>query len=142
MKYFVLILSLFLISCTSQETIDITGNWYEDIITNADNYHYSEIFIDNESFSFYNELAGFSGSIDYVIEHNIVYFLSGNNFKKKKGIITFIDKNTISIGNTIIFKRIDKGLTLEDFLRNNMSEDEYLKFFNERKASWNKNRKD
>ena len=142
-KLLILFILLTNYSCLSQkkQKIDITGNWYEDIITNADNYHYAEIFIDNESFSIYHELSGFSGSIDYVIENNIVYHLSGNNIKKKQGIITFIDKNTISIGDNIIFRKIDKGLKLEDFLNNNKSESEYLKSFNERKVAWEKSRK-
>jgi hypothetical protein len=141
MKYLFIIFSIVSISCISQETIDIEGNWYEDIKkTKADNY--AEIFIDHESFSIYHELAGFSGSIDYVIENNILYHLFTNKAKKKQGVITFIDENTISIGDYIIFKRIDKGLKLEDFLRNNIPESEYLKSFNERRTAWEETHKD
>lgn len=63
-----------------------------------------------------------------------------DNVKKEQGRIEFIDKNTISIGDRdMVLKRITIGLKLEDLLRNNKSEDEYLKFFNKRKTAWKKN---
>jgi hypothetical protein len=52
------------------------------------------------------------------------------NTKKAKGKIKFIDKNTLLIGDNTLFKRTNEGLK---------SEDEYLKFFNERKTAWKKN---
>jgi hypothetical protein len=121
--------------------MDITGNWYEDIQkTDSNNYSYTEIFIDDESFNIYHAVAGFSGHIDYIIENNIFYYVFLDNVKKEQGKIEFIDKNTISIGDRdMVLKRITIGLKLEGLLRNNKSEDEYLKFFNERKTAWKKN---
>lgn len=121
--------------------MDITGNWHEDIKkTDSNNYSYTEIFINDESFYMYSAVAVFSGHIDYIIENNIFYYVFSDNVKKKQGKIEFIDKNTISIGDRdMVLKRITIGLKLENFLRNNESEDEYLKFFNERKTAWKKN---
>ena len=141
-KIIIVFILLINYSCNSQnKKIDITGNWYEDIQkTDSNNYSYTEIFIDDESFNIYHAVAGFSGHIDYIIENNIFYHVFSDNVKKEQGRIEFIDKNTISIGDRdMVLKRITIGLKLENFLRNNESEDEYLKFFNERKTAWKKN---
>jgi hypothetical protein len=145
MRKVILILILLLnYACNSQnnQKIDITGNWYEDLKkSNAStgSYSYVEIFIDDESFYMYYDVAGFGSHLDYVIENNIFYYVFSDTIKKKKGIIKFIDENTISIGNGgIILKRISEGLKLEDMLRKNKPKSDYLKFFNQRKAIWKK----
>ena len=142
MKKIILVFILLInYSCNSQnEKMDITGNWYADTQKKDIDNYYIEIFIDDESFNIYHAVAGFSGHIDYIIENNIFYHVFSDNVKKEQGRIEFIDKNTISIGDRdMVLKRITIGLKLENFLRNNESEDEYLKFFNERKTAWKKN---
>lgn len=66
--------------------MDITGNWYEDIQkTDSNNYSYTEIFIDDESFYMYSAVAVFSGHLDYIVENNILYYMFSENTKKAKG---------------------------------------------------------
>ena len=141
MKKIILVFILLInYSCNSQnEKMYITGNWYADTQKKDIDNYYIEIFIDDESFNIYHAVAGFSGHIDYIIENNIFYYVFSDNVKKEQGKIKFIDKNTVLIGDNTLFKRTNEGLKLEDFLRNNKSEDEYLKFFNERKTAWKKN---
>jgi len=142
-KIIIILISLINYSCSSQnkKEIDITGNWYNDT-EKVEVSYYVEIFIDDESFNIYNEYSGFGGHIDYTMENNILYYIVNDTEKEEKGIVKIIDKSTISIGDgNIILKRINEGLKLEGLLRKNKNEKDYLKFFNERKAIWEKSHK-
>ena len=61
----------------------------------------------------------------------------------KNGSIKVIDKNTFLIKKgkeVIVFKRINTGIKLEDFLLNDKTEDDYWNGFNKRKEEWEKNK--
>lgn len=148
MKKLVLAL-LITYSCISQNKneIDIKGNWYTFSIKNVDTSYYTETFIDDIAFHSYDKNFGFKGSLEYLIKDGVLYYVRyEKNANKEKNIdssgnIEIIDDNTISIHDEmIILKRIEDGLKLEDLLRNNASEEDYLKYFFQRKSKWEKGR--
>jgi hypothetical protein len=137
---FILLITFFCNSQNNQE-MDITGNWFNYSTRNTENLYYLEIFIGDKAFHFYDEFSGFKKSQEYIIIDNILYFVNHDNTKENIVSVKLINENTISIlKGDLIYKRINEGLKLEDLLRNNKSETNYRKFFNERKAVWEESR--
>ena len=137
---------LCLYSCNSQDNsnIEITGNWYNYSNTSSDNLYYVETFISNEKFHYYNEFSGLTPEIKYKIEGKLLYKVSLDNTEKViNGSIEVIDSNTFLIKkgkDVVVFKRINTGIKLEDFLLNDKTEDDYWNGFNKRKEEWEKNK--
>lgn len=141
MKIIIIIILLINYSCNSQniKKTDITGNWFNYSMKNAKDIYYVETFIGDKAFHFYDDSFGLKSSQGYVIEGDILFFVDHDNTKTKSGNVKIIDENTISLySGNVILKRIEKGLKLEDLLRKNKNESDYLKFFNKRRAVWEK----
>ena len=123
-------------SCNSQNAkeIDITGNWYNYLNTSSEDLYYVEIFINENTFFYYNEAAGLMPTMKYEISYDTLFLVTiDDNKKLEVAQIKFIDKNTFSFNNNgekIAFKRIVEGLNLEDYLFKNKSESDYRKIFN------------
>lgn len=146
---FVLIIS----SCQAQEKkLDIQGNWYMESNNSQKEFVYLEIYIDDTTFSFYDDLIGYKGGDNYTIDKKILYLMI-NEDKTKLGLIKVIDKNTISFngedGKIVIYKKvIGNGMKLDDLLFKNTQnqsrqhraklEDKYWEAFNKRKIEWEK----
>lgn len=140
-KIIIIFIILISYSCNSQNNkdIDITGNWYNYSMKNAKNEYYVETFIDENTFYFYDGIYGLKESIEYLIEAGNLYLLDNDNKKVATGNIKIINENTISLYNgNAIFKRIEEGIKLENFLRKNIPESDFSKEFFIRKAIWEK----
>lgn len=147
MKFITIILFLLTtLSCNSQNAkeIDITGNWYNYLNTSSEYLYYVETFINENTFFYYNEAVGLMPTMKYEISNDTLFLVTIDDNKKLEAAqIKFIDKNTFSFNNNgkkITFKRIVEGLNLEDYLFKNKSESDYRKFFNQRRAIWEKTR--
>ncbi|NQX86882.1 MAG: hypothetical protein HRT67_13455 [Flavobacteriaceae bacterium] len=144
MKSILFTICLFLCfsSCDSNGSanIDITGNWFSHRNTSRDVNYYVETFISKDKFYDYNTFSGLSPELNYEIKEGVLYKTSFNNKdKRESGAFERIDTNTFSLKNNdevIVFKRVMKGITLEDFLNNKASGDDYWKNFSKRKQKF------
>lgn len=132
----------FTFSCNVQDNYnDIKGNWYNYAYEKGEMETYVETLITDTNFYLYDENVNLRPNLEYKIENNQLFYITGTN-KEHAGKIKIIDKNTISLHDgKIILKRVSKGLTLEDYLFNNKSEDVYWTSFIERKSEWERLKK-
>lgn len=120
-------------SCNSNEQISLEGNWYSDsnIIPL---YDYIEVYVDSFEITPYSEVTGLRPSISYSLQNDTLYYLFDHKKKEIYGKIKKLNDSTLSVNNdSILLRKINHGIKLEDMLINGESEKAYFNHFMERK---------
>jgi len=137
MKNIVFTVSLFVLilnSCCSQNVELIKGNWYIDNNFESENFDYTEVYVDNDYFHYYNEVAGLSTPRKYKITNdNTIYLVELKvSYKfKVKGENTFTILN--DKGEEIIYKRVLDINNLSKYINRDLDENVYYNAIEERK---------
>lgn len=133
LNYFIFV--IIFISCDSKGQTSIEGNWVSSS-PKIELENYLELYIDSSFITPYSEMVGIHPSIKYSIENDTIYYLF-NNKKIKYGLVKRINDSTFSFHNdSILMKRINNGIKLEDMLLNKQSEKDFRNDFLERKRQW------
>lgn len=150
-RVFILLLSIILNSCNSQDTstIDISGNWFNysnSDESTLDESFYVEIYIDEKNFNYYNKFSGLLPSINYSIEGSIIDFnLPNTHSGSDRIVLKKIDNNTFTLSNedgtVLTYKRIEDDKMLDLFLQNKIDENVYFTHFLERKLKFSNRKK-
>jgi len=137
MKNIILTVSLLVIvlsSCRSQNTDFIKGNWYLDNDFESENFDYTEVYVDNDYFHYYNDIAGLSIPRKYKINDSNSIFLVDFNISYKFEII---DDDTFMMLNEkeekIVYKRVLGTNNLSKYISKEINENLYYNAIENRK---------
>ena len=141
-KSIILFLLMANFSCISQNN-NLKGNWHNLNNQNSDDIYYVETFFSDDYFQSYDESGGLMPSKKYSIEGHKIFLVpvdgsqndSAYGIYKIEGDLLYITANN----QTIVLKRIEvKSGTLEEYLNEIITENEYWKSFTDRKAELGK----